>query len=778
MDGIRSALIIASDEYTDPGLRRLRAPASDARALAAVLRDPAIGGFDVRTLLNEPAYVVNLAVEEFFADRQPGDLLLMHFSGHGIKDQDGELYFAAPNTVLGRLGATAVAAEFVNRRMSRSRSRRVVLLLDCCYAGAFERGLVARSGTELGIEQQFGGRGRAVITASSAMEYAFEAGELTDDRDVPPSVFTSALVQGLATGDADQDQDGLVGLDELYDYVYDQVRAVTPSQTPGKWTFGMEGELHIARRVRPVTTPAPLPPELRQAIDSPLAGVRAGAVQELAALLRGSHAGRALAARLALEQLTCDDSRAVAAAATAALAPPAPETPPAAPQAPETPPEPEPIPAPEPVSAAPVTAKAVQPPATAPPHDDGPPAIPSGSDPSATDPPESRPRRAGRRRAAITVGAVAVIAVIAAVVAVILVPGQPARSKPHVQPPRAGSLAWKFPTGAAIWSSPAVVNGVVYFGSEDHYVYALNAKTGKELWKYPTGGMVQSSPAVVDGVLYVGSDDGYVYALRTAPALSLTGRFIWSYFIGGQIWSPAVSSDGSMVYVGGSKGSVYALRTGPTVPTAEREAGVFPSGPVRSGPVVVDNVVYFGSEPGDGYSGGVYAVKADGAPLWGYPAAGWVDSNPTLTVVDGVVYFGSHDGVLYALDADNGTLLRQYHVVVTGRADARPAVAGNVVYIGTDGGLYALKPSGASSFSPLWHNPKDAFVVSGPAVVGSVVYVGGGDHYVYALDAAAAGHVRWSYRTGNSIFSSPVVSGNVVYIGSEDGKLYALNTGS
>ena len=327
MDGTRSALIIATDQYTDPGLRRLRAPASDARALAAVLRDPGIGDFEVRTLLNEPAHVVNLAVEEFFADRRPGDLLLVHVSGHGVKDEDGELYFAASNTVLGRLGATAVAAEFVSRRMTRSRSRRVVLLLDCCYAGAFERGLVARAGTEMGIEQQFGGRGRAVITASSAMEYAFEAGELADARQVPPSVFTSALVQGLETGEADRDQDGLVGLDELYDYVYDQVRAATPNQTPGKWAFGVEGGLFIARRSRPVTTPAPLPPELRHAIDSPLAGVRAGAVQELAGVLRGSHAGMALAARLALEQLTEDDSRAVAAAATAALGAPAPVPP-------------------------------------------------------------------------------------------------------------------------------------------------------------------------------------------------------------------------------------------------------------------------------------------------------------------------------------------------------------------------------------------------------------------------------------------------------------------
>ena len=319
--GTRSALIVASSGYADAGLRQLRAPAVDARALAAVLHDPGIGGFEVRTLLDEPAHEVNLSVEEFFADRRPDDLLLAHFSCHGVKDEDGELYFAMANTLLRRLGATAVAAEFVNRRMSRSRSRRVVLLLDCCYAGAFERGMTARAGEGMGIESQFGGRGRAVITASSAMEYAFEGDQLADTRELAPSVFTSALVEGLETGDADRDQDGLVALDELYDYIYDRVRAVTPNQTPGKWTFGIQGELVIARRARPVTTPVPLPPELQEAIDSPLAAIRAAAVQELARLLRGTHAGRALAAQLALERLTEDDSRTVAAAATSALRP-------------------------------------------------------------------------------------------------------------------------------------------------------------------------------------------------------------------------------------------------------------------------------------------------------------------------------------------------------------------------------------------------------------------------------------------------------------------------
>ncbi|SMD25917.1 caspase, EACC1-associated type [Kibdelosporangium aridum] len=319
MDGARSALIIATDQYTDPGLRQLRAPASDARALAAVLRDPAIGGFDVHTLLNEPAHEVNLAVEEFFADRRPDDLLLAYFSCHGIKDEDGELYFAAENTRLLRLGATAVAADFVNRRMGRSRSRRIVLLLDCCYAGAFERGMTARAGAGVGIETQLGGRGRAVITASSAMEYAFEGDELADTQDLQPSVFTSALVTGLQTGDADRDQDGMVALDELYDYVYEKVRAATPNQTPGKWTFGVQGDLYVARRARPVTVPAALPHQLQDAIDSPFAGVRAAVVQELVRLLQGRHAGLALAARQALERFTSDDSRTVANAAAEAL---------------------------------------------------------------------------------------------------------------------------------------------------------------------------------------------------------------------------------------------------------------------------------------------------------------------------------------------------------------------------------------------------------------------------------------------------------------------------
>ena len=315
MSDSRSALIISSDKYTDSGLSRLHAPAKDSEALAGVLRNPEIGDFLVTALHNSTAHEVNVAVDDFFADRRPDDLLLLHFSCHGVKDEEGELYFAMTDTRLGRLGSTGVSAEFVNRRMARSRSRRVVLLLDCCYAGAFERGMSHRAGPGIGIETQFGGRGRAVITASSALEYAFEDEVLTDTHTPTPSVFTSALVAGLETGEADRDQDGLVGLDELYDFVFDKVSAATPHQTPGKWMFGVEGGLVIAQRGRPVTTPSDLPNEIQDAMSSTLPAVRLAAVTELAHLLRGRHAGLALAAQIALQQLTDDDSRAVARAA-------------------------------------------------------------------------------------------------------------------------------------------------------------------------------------------------------------------------------------------------------------------------------------------------------------------------------------------------------------------------------------------------------------------------------------------------------------------------------
>jgi hypothetical protein len=307
------ALIVASDRYDDPGLKQLRSPARDIRALERVLADPAIGDFDVKTLFNEPAHVVNLSVEDFFADRGTDDLLLLYFSCHGVKDDGGRLYFATANTQLRRLGATAVSSAFVNEQMDSSRSRKIMLFLDCCYSGAFFRGMTPRAGAGIDINERFEGRGRAVITASTAMEYAFEPDD-TLVGEGRPSIFTEALVRGLETGEADQDEDGRVSVDELYDYVFDQVRRATPSQTPSK-LINVQGALYIARSNRP----PPLPQELALAVESPFPGVRAAIVADLERLLTGHHKGLAATARRILSELANDDSRLVASAAEAAL---------------------------------------------------------------------------------------------------------------------------------------------------------------------------------------------------------------------------------------------------------------------------------------------------------------------------------------------------------------------------------------------------------------------------------------------------------------------------
>src|SRR2546422_4144344 len=108
MQGSRAALIIATGTYKDPELRRLRAPMQDAESLAKVLRDAAIGGFAVRQVIDQPTYIVARAIEEFFAGRSLNDVLLVHISCHGIKDDDGTLFFAASNTEKKWLASTAV----------------------------------------------------------------------------------------------------------------------------------------------------------------------------------------------------------------------------------------------------------------------------------------------------------------------------------------------------------------------------------------------------------------------------------------------------------------------------------------------------------------------------------------------------------------------------------------------------------------------------------------------------------------------------------------------
>ena len=93
----------------------------------------------------------------------------------------------------------------------------------------------------------------------------------------------------------------------------------------------------------------------------------------------------------------------------------------------------------------------------------------------------------------------------------------PAGGGSAVPVPSAESLLWHHYTRGWIVNAPTVVDGVVYFGSDDNHVYALDAETGDLLWRFETGGVIRSSPAVTGGVVYAGSLDGGVYAFTAPP---------------------------------------------------------------------------------------------------------------------------------------------------------------------------------------------------------------------------------------------------------------------
>ena len=306
----RKALIVATDQYGDPKLTRLSAPAEDARALAEVLKDPDVGAYDVETVLNKTCQEVEIAIASFFQAGARGDTLLLHFSCHGVKDLSGELYFATTDTRLPLLKVTAVSSSMVKTAMEESRASLILCLVDCCYSGAFTKSTKAAATVDL--TERLGGRGRAVITASTSLQLALDGKE-------EPSLFTHAVVEGLRSGDADRDLDGLVTLDEFYNYVHEQVTAKNPDQTPVK-SFDVQGEVYVARRGGPINTPAPLPKELSDTLAVGEDWQRMGAVSRLTDLLNSGHPGRALAARLELERVRDnDDSTKVRRSAAAAL---------------------------------------------------------------------------------------------------------------------------------------------------------------------------------------------------------------------------------------------------------------------------------------------------------------------------------------------------------------------------------------------------------------------------------------------------------------------------
>ncbi len=337
-----------------------------------------------------------------------------------------------------------------------------------------------------------------------------------------------------------------------------------------------------------------------------------------------------------------------------------------------------------------------------------------------------------------------------------------------LSPYNVGNLeqAWSFATGGAVNSTPAVVNGILYAGSEDGHVYALQAANGQVKWNddlsvlEPSG--FDSSPAVAGGVLYIGGNSGNVYAIDTS-----NGFTPWVFPTGGPVVSSPTVVNG-VVYVGSEDGSVYALNA----VTGAEIWGFDTLSAIVSSPAVANGTVYVGEE--DAYVDAIDA--ANGASRWVFVTGGAIYTSPA--VANGVVYVGTEDTYLYALGATNGQQLFKF--AAGGPPVGSPAVAGGVVFVG-GGGLDSLEAVTATGSSQLWQTGMCGGVVDQPSVANGVVYEtcgdafgdpGTGQNTLFALDEST-GAVLWNASNGAQSQTSPVVVNGWVYEGSTDHSIYA-----
>lgn len=276
----RRALLLGCGTFSDTSLAPLRSPRRDVEELSRVLRDPDTGRYTVTSELDCVSRQAQRAIEGFFAGARISDgMNLLYLSCHGVQDAQGRLYFAFADTEREFLSSTAVPADWVRERINASRSRATLVLVDCCFSGVFIKGMRARSAADTNVESLVRdlpeGSGVAVLTASGDTEISFED---ADSATVRPSYFTDALISGIATGAADLNRDGRITVDELYDYIYEQVLRGPSPQRPRRLGMG-EGVLVVADTHHPQSPSAsalpPVPeqqpvPEQRPATSQPL----------------------------------------------------------------------------------------------------------------------------------------------------------------------------------------------------------------------------------------------------------------------------------------------------------------------------------------------------------------------------------------------------------------------------------------------------------------------------------------------------------------------------
>jgi outer membrane protein assembly factor BamB len=305
-----------------------------------------------------------------------------------------------------------------------------------------------------------------------------------------------------------------------------------------------------------------------------------------------------------------------------------------------------------------------------------------------------------------------------------------------------GGLLWRVRTDGPVRSSPVVAGGVVYVGSSDSRLRALDGRTGEIHWAADAGAPIDAAPAVAGGVVLAATRAGEFLAFDRA-----SGAVRWR------------------------------VRAGPELPLAwEGMSGDL----YTASPAVAGDVAVFGG--GDGV---VYAIDlASGDVRWRFATEGRVRSSPA--VAEGVVYAGSADGSLYAIALEDGRRLWRFDTEGRGvdsssygydrrTITSSPAVAGGAVVFGSrDGSLYAVE---AASGTLRWRVLHDdtSWSIASPAIVNGLVLDASSDAgFFHAVDAAT-GRVVWRVDTGAPIWPSPVVAGGTAWFLTSLGELWGVD---
>jgi len=338
---------------------------------------------------------------------------------------------------------------------------------------------------------------------------------------------------------------------------------------------------------------------------------------------------------------------------------------------------------------------------------------------------------------------------------------------PGVSLGETGELAWSFQTDGEIFGAPALSSdGSVFFGTRGGKLFSLNSD-GSEKWTFSAGDWIDSSPTLNDdeSVVYFGSWDNKLYALNAT-----NGQKLWDYAAGSLIASsPALDQAGNLFF-GSSDGIFYSLDPGGELRWFHYVGAELDSSPAVS----EDGDVYVG-----GYDGVLYKFSNDGELLWTYSARESEEENGSriagpISIGDsGEVYFGSADGYCYAITPE-GELSWEFDTLEKVDTGVVVGSNGELIVASRSGTVYALDNFGV----PIWESFVGDVFFSTPAVddqggvyLGS--YVGNGVSSLSVLNDS--GDLVWDHLVLDYIDSPPVIDqqGRVIY-GCYDGALYAL----